>query len=400
MEKTDIRVFQINTVFNTGSTGRIVALLKHGIESVGGECAAAYGRGKHKEYNTIKIGSIPDMYFHALMTRLTDKTAFYSTGNTLKLCRKIEEFSPDIIHLHNLHGYYVNIEVLFNFLRRYNRPVVWTLHDCWAFTGHCPYFSEVNCMQWTEHCVKCPQKGRYPASGWKDNCYENYERKRAAFQGLKNMTIVTPSKWLANLVKQSFLSEYPVEVVYNGLNTKLFRPVKSDFREKYGLEKKVILLGVANVWSPNKGLEDFIALSKELEDNYRLVLVGLNKRQLAELPDNIIGLTRTDTAEELAEIYSAADIYLNLSREETFGMTVAEAVSCGTWPIVYADTACEEVIMLSTGTIVPKDIQAVKRAIVENVSRKKNEKIENYAAVFSDEAFIGKILDIYKGMCE
>lgn len=391
-----MKVFEINTVYNSGSTGRITAQLKHAIESIGGECMAAYGRGHTDENHTFKIGSRADMYFHALMTRLTDQTAFYSTKNTLKLCEQIRKFAPDVIHLHNLHGYYLNVEVLFDFLKDFNRPIIWTLHDCWAFTGHCAYFTEVKCMQWKTHCCKCVQKTSYPASRLMDNCRENYRRKKNAFQGVPNLTIITPSNWLSNLVRQSFLADYPVKVVYNGVDTSQFFPTQGSFRTKYGIQDKIILLGVAQVWSPRKGLTDFINLSKTLDKQYQIVLIGLSKQQIRGLPSNIIGLERTDTINELAHIYSTADFFLNLSTEETFGLTVVEAIACGTWPIVYEGTACAEIVQLGIGTIVPRNNDAIKKALFDFRNTKNAKQIKRYSQIFSNERFVREMLDIYR----
>ncbi len=391
-----MKVFEINVVYDVGSTGRIAAQLKHGVEADGGECIAAYGRGLSKEENTYHIGSTADVYYHVAMTRITDRAGLYSSAATQKLCKKITEFAPDVIHLHNLHGYYLNVELLFEFLKSYGKPVIWTLHDCWAFTGHCAYFTDAHCEQWRSHCQKCPLKSRYPASWMADNCRDNFERKKNAFCSLPKLTIVTPSQWLADLVRQSFLSDYPIKVVYNGIDTGQFRYTPSDFRKTIGAEGKMLLLGVSGVWDRRKGLDDFMELSEELDERYQIVLVGLNKRQLRGLPNRMIGLGHTDSVKQLAQIYSAADYYLNLSREETFGLTVAEAIACNTLPIVYEGTACAEVVRQSAGKVIPREKAALVEAVSSRRSNEPAESIQESAQIFSNERFLKEMLEIYR----
>ena len=251
--------------------------------------------------------------------------------------------------------------------------VKWTLHDCWTFTGHCSHFSFVKCYKWKTHCENCLQKKRYPTSLFLDRCSQNFDRKKRAFTGVKNMTLITPSKWLADLVKQSFLKEYPVVVRYNTIDTNVFKPTPSNFREKYGLQNKKIILGVSNVWSAMKGLDDFLWLAEKLDDSYQIVLVGLSQKQLKMLPKNIIGIQRTHSPQELAEIYTAADVFVNPSKEETFGLTTVEALSCGTKGIVYSDTACEEVAGLYKDIFVVEygDKKRLKEKVVEIVKSMK-----------------------------
>jgi glycosyltransferase involved in cell wall biosynthesis len=257
-----------------------------------------------------------------------------------------------VIWLHNIHGYYIHIGLLFDYLRTCGKQIFWMLHDCWTFTGHCSHFSFVGCDKWKTGCHHCPQKGQYPASLVLDNSKNNYEKKRALFTGIPNMTLITPSYWLANLVKQSFLQEYPVEVVYHTVDTEVFCPTESDFRQRYGLDGKKIALGVASIWDDRKGLYDFVQLATMLDSSWRIVLVGIKPEQGKILPDNVITIPRTNSQKELAEIYSAVDVFVNPSREETFGLTTVEALSCGTQAVVYKGTACEEIVEKFGGTAV------------------------------------------------
>lgn len=351
-----MKILQINSVCGVGSTGRISTDLYKVLEKQGNECKIAYGRGEAPEgIDSIKIGSKFDNYTHVFKTRVFDKHGFGSFNATKKFIEEVKEYNPDIIHLHNIHGYYINIEVLFNYIKEANKPVVWTLHDCWAFTGHCSHFDYVGCDKWKEGCDNCIQKKEYPSSKFIDNSQLNYKKKKELFTSIKNMTIVTPSKWLANLVKESFLGQYPVEVINNGIDLDVFKPTESNFREKYNLQDKFIVLGVANVWSERKGLKYFIELSKKLRDNYNVVVVGVNEKQKRELPSNILAFTRTNNVKELAEIYTASDVFVNPTLEDNFPTTNLEALACGTPVITFNTGGSMEVIDELCGKLVKQN---------------------------------------------
>jgi len=258
----------------------------------------------------VRIGSGLDMRLHGVYTRLLDAHGFASTAATRHFLRWAEEFKPDLLWLHNLHGYYINVELLFAWIKRHPQMQVrWTLHDCWAFTGHCAFFTMVGCDRWQSHCAHCVKKRAYPASLLLDRSRSNFDRKRRAFTGVRNMTLITPSRWLADLVQKSFLKDYPVQVVYNSIDTDTFKPTPGDFRQRHGLEDKRLILGVANIWDERKGLPDFIRLAGMLDDRFAIALVGLSEEQISTLPKNIIGLRRTASATELAQLYTAADVF-------------------------------------------------------------------------------------------
>lgn len=328
----------INTVCGVGSTGRICTDLAEVLEQNGHECKIAYGRGivpeKYKKY-AVKIGSDLDVKLHALQTRLFDNTGFGSKRATKKFIRWVKEYNPDIVHLHNLHGYYINIEVLFNYLADADKPVIWTLHDCWTFTGHCAYYSYVKCNKWRTGCYNCPQKKAYPSSLFLDSSKNNWEQKKKLFTSVKKMTLVTPSKWLAGEVQRSFLDKYPVKVIPNGIDLDVFKPTPSDFRKKHNLEGKKIILGVASTWDTRKGLNDFVELSKILDENYKIVLVGVTVKQKKELPKNILAIERTNNVQELAEVYTASDVLFNPTYEDNYPTVNLEAQSCGTPVVTY-----------------------------------------------------------------
>lgn len=333
-----MKVLIINSVCGIGSTGRISTYLADKYMSQGNEVKIGYGRSPVPEkYRpiTYQIGS-GSFKMHALKARLFDNEGFNAIRQTKKFIKWAEEYNPDLLWLHNLHGYYLNIELLFRWIKtRPKMEVRWTLHDCWAFTGHCSHFSYVQCDLWKRQCSRCPQKREYPKSVFLDHSEENYRRKRQAFMGVHNMTLITPSMWLANLVKQSFLKEYPIQVIYNSIDTTVFRPTPSAFRKQYGLENKKIVLGVSAIWNQRKGFEDFIQLSKLLNSSYTIVLVGLAPRQIKKLPASIIGIEKTSSVFQLAEIYTAADVFVNLTYEDTYPTVNLEAKSCGTVCLTY-----------------------------------------------------------------
>jgi putative colanic acid biosynthesis glycosyltransferase len=350
-----VKVLQINSVCGIGSTGRIATDIHNVLIQEGHESYIAFGRDSNKNCTTtIKIGNKFDNYKHVALTRIYDKHAFGSKKATMDFITRIEEYNPDVIHLHNIHGYYINIELLFNYLKEANKPVVWTLHDCWAFTGHCSYFDYVSCNKWVTGCYKCPQKKSYPSSYIFDNSKDNFIKKKDIFTGVKNMTIVTPSKWLGGLVRQSFLNEYPVRVINNGIDLDVFKPTESNFRENYRINKKFIILGVASGWQKRKGYEYFIELSRELKEDEIIVMVGVTEKEKNNLPRNIIGITKTNSTIELAEIYTASDVFINPTLEDNFPTTNLEALACGMPVVTFNTGGSIESIDEGSGFIVEK----------------------------------------------
>ena len=331
------KILFINSVCN-GSTGTICKNLYKAAVEAGHECCIAYGRGEAPEgFNTIKIGNKFDFYLHVLKARLFDASGFGSKHATKEFIKKIEEFKPDIIHLHNIHGYYVNIEILFNYLKQHPEiKKIWTLHDWWACTGHCPDFEYEKCEQWKTECQECVRTNEYPKS-FIDFCNRNFKKKKELFSNIENLVLVSPSQWLCNLLKESFLNKYKCIVINNGVDTSVFKPTPSDIKQQYGIEDKKIILGVASVWEKRKGLDSFLELAKQQDNEYQIVLIGLNSKQIKQLPSNIIGINRTENVQELVKWYSAADIYFNPTLEDNYPTTNLEAIACGT-PVVTFDT--------------------------------------------------------------
>lgn len=357
----------INSVAGFGSTGRIAAEKCRELMAAGHDCVLAYGREKANcdDIKTIQIGTPLDFKFHGVMTRIFDNHGFCSTAATRRFLQQVKEYDPDVIWLHNIHGYYIHIGLLFDYLRTCGKKIYWTLHDCWSFTGHCSYFDFVGCDRWKNGCHHCPQKKSYPASMLLDNSRKSYDNKKTLFTGIPNLTLITPSRWLAGLVRESFLGEYPVEVVYNTINTDIFKPTPSDFRLKHGLEDKRIVLGVANVWEERKGLIDFIKLSSMLDDRYKIVLVGLSPEQIKTMPENILALPRTNSTRELAEIYTAADVFVNPTYEDNYPTVNLEARACGTRVVSY-DAGGSRETLGQDDILIPKGQIAILQNMFKN----------------------------------
>ena len=396
-----MKVLQINSVSGFGSTGRIATDIADILISQGDECKIAYGRGdapeKYRDIS-VKVCSSLDNKIHGVLTRLFDVHGFCSCNATKKLIKLIDEYSPDVIHLHNIHGYYLNVEILFDYLKRADIPVVWTLHDCWSMTGHCAHFSAVRCNKYLGECRDCPQLREYPATLYPFNVRRNHTRKKKAFTKVKNLTIITPSEWLADVARGSYLGEYPVIPIYNGVDLEIFKPRESNFKERYSIQDKKILLGVANVWTKHKGLDDLVALSRVLDESYKVVLVGLSEEQVSAMPENVIALTRTKNVEELAEIYSAADVYVNPSIEETMGLTTAEALACGTPVITYNKTAVPEVCDKTCGIVIEPGVDNIITAL-EKVRFSADDCI-NRAKHFEKMQQYLKYIEVYKNIAK
>ena len=340
----------INSVSN-GSTGKIMFQEHEGLLSQGEESFAFWGRGRApRNKNEFRFATDREVYLDVVQTRLDGRAGFHSKRATKRLLKKLDEVNPDIVHLHNVHGYYVNIEMLFAWLVDHDCQVKWTLHDCWAFTGHCAYFTYAKCTQWKIHCAydePCCQLYTYPKTYSKHSCAINYEEKRRIFTSISpdKMTLITPSYWLEGLIRESFLKNYLITVRHNSVDTTIFKPTSSDFRERYGIGNRFMILGVASPWTERKGLQDFLQLSKKLDSKrFAIVLVGLSKKQIKALPKEVIGLKRTDSARELAAIYTAADIFFNPTYEDNYPTVNLEAQACGTFVVTYDTGGCSETV--------------------------------------------------------
>ncbi len=340
-----MRIVQINSVCNKGSTGKICVAVSELLSKKGVENYILYSRWKSDYPLAIKYENDHYARWQALREKVFGTYGFEAKSATKRLIRHLEEIKPDIVHLHVLHSHDVNLTMLFDYLREKHIKVFWTFHDCWAVTGYCPYFDMLGCNKWKTNCNNCPDRKRF--SWFVDRSDEMHKRRKTMVKGL-DLTIITPSKWMAGVVKESFMRDFPVKVINNGIDLNIFKPIVhsdsglDELRHIYALEGKKILLGVADVWSERKGLKDYQKLAGILPEDMIIVLIGLEERQREKLPKSILGLPRTKTQRELVDWYSLADVVLNLSYEETFGMTTVEGFACGTPCVAYNKTASTE----------------------------------------------------------
>lgn len=360
-----MKIVQINSTCGAGSTGKICAAVSKLLTEKGIDNYILYTSGSGDDPQGIRYMTTPEIKIQALKAKVAGNYGFQSKAATKRLVKEFERIFPDVVHLHNLHSHNVHMGLLINYLKEKKIKLFWTFHDCWAFTGYCPHYDMIGCRKWKENgCQKCPQKNHY--SWFFDRSAELYEKKQQLFSGL-DLTIVTPSQWMANQVKMSFLKDYPVKVINNGIDLSVFYPRETDFRRKHHLEKKFVLLGVAFGWGKRKGLDVFIRLASRLDpEKYQIVLVGTDAKVDRHLPDNIISIHRTANQSELAEIYSAADLFVNPTREENYPTVNMESVACGTPVLTFRTGGSPEIIDEKTGMVVEcNDEKALYRAILK-----------------------------------
>lgn len=353
-----MKILQLNVTANWGSTGKITEGIGLAAIRKGWESYIAYGRDHNpSQSKTIKVGNQFDVYKHYIQSKLFDSEGFGSRNSTKRLIKQIDKICPDIIHLHNIHDHWINYPILFKYFTSIKTPIVWTLHDCWAFTGGCPHFVSMSCYKWQKGCESCLlRKNRI------DNSNRNFKYKNQLFNlSMDNLTIVSVSNWLDKFVTNSLLSNKHHTVIYNGVDTETFRPVEYSFLdEQLDITNKNIILGVSNVWDTGKGLSDYIELRKLLPSNYTIILVGLKSSIIKKLPKGIIGLRRTENVNQLVQLYSRANYIMSLSCAETFGMTLAEGLACGSPCIAYNASGTREVVSKDTGLLFqPGDIKAI-----------------------------------------
>lgn len=389
-----MKVLFVNSVCDYGSTGKIVRDLANGLKKEGHEVLICYGRHQAKEdTDTFYIGDKLTTYSHVFMTRVFNRHGLHSNRATQKLIEKIETFNPDVIHLHNLHGYYLNVEMLFEALKTFKGKIYWTFHDCWPISGSSAYFDYHGCKTWDEGCVECNSTRDYPEALVFKRQKKNFLWKKKAFSGLDNLTLVTPSYWLKELLAKSFLAQYPCEVIHNGINTNLFKPTyDAELTKKY--DNKLVLLGVASIWEQRKGLNDFIKLSTMISDNYKIVLIGLTEEQKKSLPTAIDGVLRTDSAEQLAAYYTLSHRFINPTYEDNYPTTNIEALCCHTPVIAYDTGGNKEVSIKPFMTIVP---QGDLEAIVHELNSNKNISFDHLDSLSHDShTFVSNTLKLYQ----
>ena len=406
------RLLQINPVVRVStSTGRIMQEIGELAMQNGWESYVAYSKGRDGirtcASHTIPIGNKWDTWMHGLETRLLDRHGLASVSVTYDFIKHLKEISPDIVHIHNIHGYFLNYPVLFEYLSKSGIPVVWTVHDCWLYTGHCYYYSYIQCNKWESGCGDCPQKRKFPASWWLDRSARNYQDKREAFTSMPHdkLTIVPVSDWIRGEMSRSFLKGYPFRVIHNGIDTEVFTVYGAEeVKRKYGWQGKHVLLGVASIWSEEKGLPDFIKLAQQLRDDEMIVLVGVTEEQKSQLPQNVYGIRRTENIRELAQLYSAADVFVNPTWQDNYPTVNLEAIACGTPVVTYRTGGSVEAVTEDTGFIVEQgDVKGLLDAVrvIEQYGKHYYvDRCRKYAlANFRKEDRYADYLNLYEELC-
>lgn len=396
------KLVQINTVCNT-STGKLMRAIQQKANESGYTTLSIVGRRKvFPDLRSEKIGNGFSFWIHVFINTIFDRQGYGSYFATKKMIYRIQQENPDIIHLHNLHGYYINLPILFRYLsKEFTGKVYWTFHDCWPITGHCAYFTAVQCDKWKNGCSKCPNKKVYPISLFFDASNKNYYDKKRMFTQVDQLTIITPSEWMKELVEDSFLNKYPIKVVNNGIDIKAFsyRKPSSAIYDKYGIDKnKKVILGVANVWDARKGITDFFALAKELTEEYQIVLVGVSAGQIRKMPSNIVGIRRTEDINELVMLYSMAQIFMNPSLEESFSLVTIEAMACGTPVIALNTSAVKELVSEENGVVLGRHETCDYMKAINELEGKKltRKQVAQTVQKYSVERYAQEIMNLYK----
>lgn len=406
-----MRILRYVACLNEGSIGRTAEQLGQMIQKRGWESYIAYSRSSYGSTSiTYKVDNFISRSWHALITRLFDMCGYGSVLDTLRFVNYIDRIKPEVIHLHTIHNYDLNIRVLFRYLKRSGIPVVWTQHDCWSYTGHCAFYSKVNCSKWKTHCNHCPLTHRYPKSWIIDGSKRNFDYKKRLFRLLpsEQMKIIAVSDFVKNDLSQSFLNKYSISRIYNGIDTAIFYPSQyysSEIRKKYDFGEQTILMAFATSWSERKGLSDYFRLREIINNDILFVLVGVSNELNKSLPQGIIGINKINDVSELSHLYSTAAIIMNLSSEESFGKTTPEGMACGVPGIVYNCTASPELVDDKTGRVIEKgDIEGVKNAVYEILSWNKEETIKNcrnrVMKLFDMHKNWNQYLDLYEEMAK
>jgi glycosyltransferase involved in cell wall biosynthesis len=395
-----MKILQINLVNGSKSTGRTTIELTDYLNSNGHQAyvACSFGLGKDYEY---QIGTSIGKRLHSLFSRIFGNQGYYSKFSTSKLIKYIDELKPDVVHLRNLHGNYINLNILFDYISRKNLPTVITLHDTWFYTGKCCFYTEANCFKWQKECGNCPQLRRDNPSWFVDKTKSNLLDKKNWLKNIPRLAVIGVSDWITDESRKSILkSANIIYRIYNWIDLDEFQPVESfGLRSSLGLEEQFIIIGVASKWGERKGLSSFIELSQMISDKMKIILIGKIEDKFT-LPSNIISIPETHSKKELAQYYSLADVFITFSKEESFGKVTAEALACGTPAIVYDSTANSEIVSEECGYVVDSgNIKKVVEKIKEIELRGKKVYSDNCRKFvtknFNKEDRIKDYLEIY-----
>lgn len=373
------KLLQINPVIRTNtSTGRIMQEIGELAMANGWDSYVAYSGGRDGirpcKSKLIPVGGKLSVILHGFITRFFDMHGLGSRLATKRFVKELERLAPDVIHIHNIHGYFLNYKILFEYLAKTGIPVIWTIHDCWLYTGHCYHYAGVGCEKWRNQCKACPQKKAFPASVLFDRSRQNFIDKKESFNSLPDLMIVTVSEWMKNEMSHSFLKDCRYQIIHNGIDLDIFdvQADDSEVRKKYGLGDRHIILGLASIWSKEKGWDDFMEMSKMLEEDEVIVMVGVNEKQMDQLPENVIGIRRTENVHQLAELYSAATAFVNPTWQDNYPTVNLESIACGTPVVTYRTGGSIEVVTEDTGFVVGQgDVKGLLEAVRKIAERGK-----------------------------
>lgn len=385
------KLLQLNVTANWGSTGKITEGIGQAAIARGWKSVIAYGRYMNpSQSQLIKVGGKYDVYAHYAKARLFDGEGFGSKRATKELINQIEQITPNIIHLHNIHDHWLNYPILFKYLSTIDTPIVWTFHDCWAFTGGCAYFDTPFCNQWQTQCHNCKGSPNHSRAKEQFNL-----RKQLIAPLVERLTIVPVSRWLENYCHESFLKDCNIQLLHNGINIDQFSPISVK-------AKKPLALGVALPWTERKGLTSILQLRKIIpEERLDIKLVGLSKQQIKSLPNGIVGIERTQNIEELGNLYSIAHVFINPTLSDNFPTVNLEALACGTPVVTYQTGGSPEAIDENTGIVVEKgDVETMAKAILEIINNPERYSIENCRrraeTHFDKDVQFNKYIDLYE----
>lgn len=397
-----MKIIEINSC-NYGSTGKIMIQIAEKATQEGHNVVICWPaeRSNRRDIRieNIVIGNRISRNLHLILAYFTGLNGCFSYLSTVNFLRKIKKIKPDIIHLHNLHNCYINLPLLFSFIKKNHVRIVWTLHDCWAFTGQCPHFNSISCEKWKIRCTNCPQYREYPKANI-DQTSLLWSKKKKWFTGIDDLTLVTPSKWLKNLVEESYLNKYDIQVINNGIDLKAFNYMPNNLKKKLNIDNDCyVVLGVSFSWSEKKGLDIFVDLAKVLDDNYRIILIGTNDEIDKQIPANIISIHKTENQRELVEFYSIANVFLNPTREDNFPTVNMESLACGT-PVITFNTGGSPEILDDTCGIVIEDenVNSIKKTIIHVCENNlfSREDCRKRALKYSSERMIKEYINVYE----
>ena len=397
-------LLQFDTCLGVGSTGRIAEIIGDLARNAGWHTYMCHGSRfvRSSSMKSIQVGNKLDEYRHYIVSSVFDRHGLGSCKPTRDLIKQIDQINPDIVQIHNIHGYYANYKILFEYLANRGIPTVITMHDFLLMTGHCAYINK-SCSKWETGCGHCSRLGEYPASVF-DRTKKNWALKKNLFDAFDRdkLVIVPVSYWLEGFAKRSLLGECQFNVIQNGVDTTVFLPYQGEHSKLWKCIdwNKYTIITVADRWTDANGFNDIIALSQLLPDDMQIVIVGLNEQQLQDLPEKIVGIGHTDNVQQLVELYTSADVLFNSSTEVTFGLVTAEAMACGTPAIVLKNTAGEEIIDGDTGYSIDNitEIPALVRIFREGTGKYKLKCRKRIVDEFDSVSQYSKYIELYKSL--